>query len=224
MSHPRFGTPLSQPKTKPTPGLQVTKHSIESTQNFWTKQARRSPWKSITSAWRRQKKSQAGSTFARHRFRARPIPPTLVYASERTTKDSEAFEFMDTLTIQERSEIMSRVRSKNTRPEVRVRSVFHRMGYRFRLHPKLPGRPDFVLPRHGVVVFVHGCFWHRHRGCPNTRTPKSRIDFWKVKFDGNVKRDKAARKLLRSQGWRVMILWECEKEIERKIRKFMGGR
>lgn len=106
---------------------------------------------------------------------------------------------------------MSRIRSKDTRPEKLVRSVLHRMGYRFRLHVKdLPGKPDVVLPRHRTVIFVHGCFWHRHSGCKYAYVPKSRVEFWNRKFEQNVKSDGKALHELHELGWRVITLWECE--------------
>ena len=118
---------------------------------------------------------------------------------------------MDTLSPSQRSQVMGRVRSKDTRPELAVRSLLHGMGYRFRLHStELPGKPDIVLPRHQVAIFVHGCFWHRHPGCRANRTPKSRLAFWRAKFSANVKRDRAARQALRRHGWRVLVVWECE--------------
>lgn len=106
---------------------------------------------------------------------------------------------------------MGLVKSTNTRPEIAVRSLLHRLGFRFRIRKKgLPGKPDIVLARWKVVILVHGCFWHRHRGCANTRTPKTRVEFWKRKFDGNVKRDKEVRRKLKALGWRVIVVWECE--------------
>jgi DNA mismatch endonuclease (patch repair protein) len=118
---------------------------------------------------------------------------------------------MDRLTKAERSWNMSRIRGRDTSPERAVRSILHRLGYRFRLHSrKLPGRPDVVLPRYKTVVFVHGCFWHRHSGCPFAYTPKSRIEFWSQKFAANVERDRLASKQLRALGWRVLVVWECE--------------
>lgn len=118
---------------------------------------------------------------------------------------------MDTLSKRERSELMSRVRSKDTRPELIVRRLVHAMGYRYRLHvPGVPGRPDLVFRRLGKVILIHGCFWHRHRGCPSTRTPKSRIAFWTAKFDANVRRDQIVRRQLRREGWKTLIIWECE--------------
>ncbi|HUY35253.1 MAG TPA: very short patch repair endonuclease [Pirellulales bacterium] len=133
---------------------------------------------------------------------------------------------MDTLTHERRSEIMGRVRSKNTRPELAVRRLLHRMGYRFRLHrANLPGKPDIVLSRLDVVVFVNGCFWHRHTGCPSTRMPKSRLAFWREKFASNVRRDRKARRDLRRAGWRVLVVWECqvgnEERLSRRIRSFL---
>lgn len=117
----------------------------------------------------------------------------------------------DTFTVRERSWIMSRVRGKDTSPERAVRSMIHRMGYRFRLHRKnLPGKPDIVLPRHRCVVFVHGCFWHRHKGCKRASTPQSNVAYWEKKFRRNVERDRQRRHDLRKLGWRVVVVWECE--------------
>ncbi len=111
---------------------------------------------------------------------------------------------------------MSRIRGKDTTPEKLVRSMLHRMGYRFRLHGKgLPGRPDIVLRKHKVVVFVHGCFWHRHRDCKNCTTPTNNRKFWLMKLDGNASRDKRHRAALRKLGWRVVVVWECETEKTR---------
>jgi DNA mismatch endonuclease (patch repair protein) len=106
---------------------------------------------------------------------------------------------------------MSRIRSRDTVPELQVRSALHRAGYRFRLHRKdLPGRPDIVLPKHSTVVFVHGCFWHRHPGCRFAYLPKSRVAFWRKKFNDNVERDRRNRRDLRRRGWRVITIWECQ--------------
>jgi DNA mismatch endonuclease, patch repair protein len=118
---------------------------------------------------------------------------------------------MDTLTPERRSWNMSRIRGKNTRPELTVRSLLHRMGYRFRLHnTTLPGKPDIVLPRYKTVVFVHGCFWHRHPGCRYAYTPKTRLQFWQRKFDSNVRRDQQAARQLTERGWNQLTLWECQ--------------
>ena len=106
---------------------------------------------------------------------------------------------------------MSRIRSRDTGPELLVRSALHRAGYRFRLHSKdLPGRPDIVLPKYHTVVFVHGCFWHRHKGCRFAYTPKSRVAFWNNKFRGNIERDRRTSTALRKLGWRVVTVWECQ--------------
>lgn len=117
----------------------------------------------------------------------------------------------DFLTPSERSAMMSRIRSRNTKPEITVRSVLHRMGYRFRLHSaSLPGHPDIVLPKYHTVILVHGCFWHHHAGCRFAYTPKSRRAFWQAKFATNRSRDRDTVRALRSQGWHVLIIWECD--------------
>lgn len=117
----------------------------------------------------------------------------------------------DFLTVKERSVRMSRIRSRDTKPEVALRRSLHRLGLRFRLGGTgLPGRPDIVLPRHRTVVFVHGCFWHRHRGCRVATTPKSNTQFWEEKFAGNVERDKRVIGELEARGWKVVVAWECE--------------
>lgn len=118
---------------------------------------------------------------------------------------------MDHLDPQRRSDNMSKVRGRDTKPEVRVRQIAHRMGLRFRLHRKdLPGKPDLVLPRHRLAVFVHGCFWHRHAGCSRASMPSTRREFWEAKFDANVARDARQQAELTSAGWRVLVVWECE--------------
>ena len=118
---------------------------------------------------------------------------------------------MDTLSSEKRSWNMSRIRGANTKPEFAVRSMLHRMGYRFRIANRtLPGKPDIVLPKYSAVIFVHGCFWHRHQGCKYAYTPKSRSDFWGQKFEGNVMRDKNNLSLLRKAGWLPIVVWECE--------------
>jgi len=114
---------------------------------------------------------------------------------------------------------MSRIRGSDTRPEVAVRSMLHRLGLRFRLHRKdLPGKPDIVLPGRQTVIFVHGCFWHRHSGCRYAYKPKSREVFWREKFSQNVERDRRNQHALRSAGWRVVIVWECELREPEKLR------
>lgn len=106
---------------------------------------------------------------------------------------------------------MSCIRSKDTKPEKIVRSLLHRTGYRFRLHVKnLRGTPDIVLPKYKTVIFVHGCFWHRHPKCKFAYRPKSRVVFWEKKLSGNVVRDKKTQKALSRFGWQVIVVWECE--------------
>ena len=118
---------------------------------------------------------------------------------------------MDTFTKDERSNIMRKVRSRNTLPELAVRSLLHRMGYRFRLHRRdLPGAPDIVLPKYKTVVFVHGCFWHRHKGCNRASMPTSRLEYWVPKFTKTKQRDRDNPKALKRLGWRVVVVWECQ--------------
>lgn len=116
---------------------------------------------------------------------------------------------------------MSRIRSGNTKPELLVRSLLHRMGYRFRLHRKdLPGKPDIVLPKHKAVIFIHGCFWHHHDGCKYAYIPKTRQEFWRAKFKSNVERDKKVKKQLKEKNWRILVIWECElSNIESTIKR-----
>ena len=112
---------------------------------------------------------------------------------------------------EQRSRNMSAIKSKNTKPEIKVRKVLHSMGYRFRLHRKdLPGSPDIVLPKYKTVIFVHGCFWHRHENCKYASTPKTRQEFWEAKFRENINRDKLNQENLSSNGWKIIIVWECE--------------
>lgn len=130
---------------------------------------------------------------------------------------------MDTLTAEERSEVMSRVAGKNTRPELAVRRAAYALGYRYRLHRRdLPGCPDLTLAPLKKVIFVHGCFWHRHPGCPRTRTPKSNTDFWVKKFDQNVKRDRQSSASLHKAGWKVLTVWECQTEDELSLRRLLS--
>lgn len=124
---------------------------------------------------------------------------------------------------------MSRVRSKDTQPELFVRRLVHGMGYRFRLHAKdLPGKPDLVLRKHSCVIFVHGCFWHRHsKACPLTRLPKSRIGFWEDKLEQNRRRDAKTRRALRREGWRVLVVWECQLKshvLPKRVFEFIEGK
>jgi DNA mismatch endonuclease (patch repair protein) len=106
---------------------------------------------------------------------------------------------------------MARVGQKNTKPEMIARRALHRLGFRFRLHRSdLPGSPDIVLPKYRTAIFVHGCFWHRHPGCRKATTPKTRREFWVRKFEQNVSRDRRNENDLRSAGWEVLTVWECE--------------
>lgn len=127
---------------------------------------------------------------------------------------------MDTLTTEQRSALMARVRASDTKPEMIVRRMIHALGYRFRLHKRdLPGTPDIVLPRLGKIVLVHGCFWHRHRGCALAREPRSNKKYWAPKLDGNARRDQKNARLLRRDGWRLMTVWECQTRSPAKLEK-----
>ena len=112
---------------------------------------------------------------------------------------------------EQRARNMSAIKSMNTKPEIKVRKVLHSMGYRFRLHRKdLPDSPDIVLPKYKTVIFVHGCFWHRHENCKYASTPKTRQEFWEAKFRDNINRDKLNQENLSSKGWKIIVVWECE--------------
>ena len=118
---------------------------------------------------------------------------------------------------------MSRVRQKNTDPELAVRRCLHLLGYRFRLHRRdLPGTPDIVLPKYRTVIFVHGCFWHRHPGCNKTTMPKTRVDFWSRKFQANTERDARKEQALRAIGWRPCVIWECETKDTKKLKSLLS--
>ena len=127
----------------------------------------------------------------------------------------------DRISPAKRSEIMRTVKSRNTFPERRVRSVAHRLGLRFRLHRRdLPGSPDLVFPKRMTALFVHGCFWHRHENCRRATTPKTNTEYWCRKFSGNVKRDKENRRELEGGGWKVLVIWECETKTCESIETF----
>ncbi len=118
---------------------------------------------------------------------------------------------MDILAPEQRSRLMSRIRGKDTRPELRVRQVTYALGFRFRLHRRdLPGSPDLVFASRRKAIFVHGCYWHRHAGCRYAYSPKSNAEFWQAKFAANVARDQIATNALRELGWQVLVIWECE--------------
>lgn len=135
----------------------------------------------------------------------------------------------DTLDPQQRRARMALVRAKNTKPEMLVRRLVHGLGYRYRLHRRdLPGTPDLVFPGCSKVIFVHGCFWHRHKDCALARLPKSRGEFWLPKLDGNAKRDTRNMRTLRQLGWGVMTIWECQlrdtARLTSRIRRFLDAK
>lgn len=135
----------------------------------------------------------------------------------------------DRLSKARRSWNMSRIRSKDTKPELAVRSIVHSLGYRYGLHSRhLPGKPDMVLTRLASVIFVHGCFWHRHPGCKFSYSPKTRRRFWKQKFTTNVERDRLRIAVLKSLGWHVTVVWECEvrqlSRLRSRLQRILGGR
>ena len=132
----------------------------------------------------------------------------------------------DVFSKEKRSWIMSRGRGRDTKPEILVRSFVHRMGFRFRIHRRdLPGNPDIVLPRHGKVIFVHGCFWHGHKRCQRSKRPTTNKGFWNKKLDENIERDKRFQRKLRLMGWKVLVLWQCEvrkpEKMLRKLERFL---
>ena len=125
---------------------------------------------------------------------------------------------MDNLTKKKRSWNMSRIKSKDTKPEMVIRTKLHKAGYRFRLHVKgLPGKPDIVLPKYSSIIFVNGCFWHRHKGCKYAYKPKTRVNFWEEKLNRNIKRQKEVVNQLKKLGWKVFTIWECETKNEKKV-------
>lgn len=127
---------------------------------------------------------------------------------------------MDTLTPAARSERMSRVRAKDTKPELTVRRLLYGLGYRYRLHGRsLPGRPDIIFASRRKVVFIHGCFWHRHPGCAKATSPKANAEFWRAKFRANQKRDRRVERDLIASGWGVVTVWECELKAPGRLEK-----
>lgn len=124
----------------------------------------------------------------------------------------------DVVDSAQRSRMMARIGPRDTAPEIAVRRLAHRLGYRFRLYRKdLPGRPDLVFPQHRLAVFVHGCFWHRHKGCRNSTMPKTRTEFWSAKFASTIDRDRRSINALETLGWRTLVIWECETETEGRV-------
>ena len=133
---------------------------------------------------------------------------------------------MDTISTQRRSENMRRIGSRDTKPEIIIRSLLHRLGYRFRLHRKgLPGRPDIVFPSLRKVIFVHGCFWHQHRSCIDGRLPKSSTSYWVPKLLGNKQRDRSNRRALTRLGWSILVVWDCQTadlgRLKKNLAKFL---
>lgn len=121
----------------------------------------------------------------------------------------------DRISAEHRSWNMSRIRGKDTKPEIVLRSLMHRAGFRYRLHDKrLPGKPDLVLPKYKTAIFVNGCYWHRHQGCPKATTPKTNTAFWTKKFEGTIERDARKESELIARGWRVITVWECALETD----------
>ena len=134
----------------------------------------------------------------------------------------------DRFSPEKRSQIMSRVKGRNTSPERTVRSWLHRLGYRFRLHhKKLPGHPDIVLPKYRAVIFVHGCFWHGHQGCSRSKRPATNREFWDKKIDATIQRDREVQQRLHAMNWRVLVIWQCEIKngdmITARLRDFIEG-
>ncbi len=131
---------------------------------------------------------------------------------------------MDIWTKEKRSEVMSRIRSKNTKPEKILRSLLHKQGYRFRIHRKdLPGKPDIIFPSKKIAIYVHGCFWHFHNDCPEGKIPKTNSQFWELKFDKNIKRDKKHLREMHRNKWKTLVVWECqiEKRPEHILKKII---
>jgi DNA mismatch endonuclease (patch repair protein) len=127
---------------------------------------------------------------------------------------------VDVFTPEKRSDVMSRIKGRNTIPELRVRSLLHSLGFRFRLHlPNLPGRPDIALPKYKTVVMVHGCFWHQHQGCKDGRPPRSNNSFWVPKLERNRARDASVTSSLKKLGFKVVVVWECELSRERTLKR-----
>ena len=134
----------------------------------------------------------------------------------------------DVFTPDQRAALMSRIRGRDTKPEMVVRRLVHALGFRYRLHRRdLPGSPDLVFRGRHKVIFVHGCFWHRHPGCKLAAVPKTGEDFWQRKFEQNVQRDRTVVELLKKNGWEVLIVWECETRkpegLPEKVMEFLSG-
>lgn len=123
----------------------------------------------------------------------------------------------------ERRRLMAKIKATDTKPEMLVRREAHRLGFRYRLHVQgLPGTPDLVFPRLKKTIFVHGCFWHRHPGCARTTTPKAHGEYWRKKFDDNVRRDESSQAALEALGWQVLVIWECQSKIREDLSDLVG--
>lgn len=128
----------------------------------------------------------------------------------------------DALSKEERSRVMAKIKSRDTKPEKKVRSLLFSLGFRFRLCQKnLPGKPDIVLKKYRTVIFVHGCFWHGHENCKNARIPKSNVEFWKNKIERNKQRFAEVSRQLQEQGWKVVVIWECETKDMKKLKMIL---
>lgn len=133
----------------------------------------------------------------------------------------ERSKMMDNISTAERSAVMAKVRSKNTNPEVYFRKLLFKHGYRYSLHPdSVPGHPDIWLRKYHTAIFIHGCFWHRHLGCSLTRTPKSNVDFWEIKFKKNIERDERTRESLAHKNIKCLVVWECTIKRMKKDQSF----
>ncbi len=151
------------------------------------------------------------------------MPPTKETSIQQTYQPSP----LDTLTPEKRSERMRRVRGRDTKVESRVRNILKSLSLRYRLqYTKLPGKPDFAFPGKRKVIWVHGCFWHRHGRCALARLPKGRREFWVPKLEGNRRRDLDNQRKARELGWKTLVIWECELRapdlVEQKLRSFLG--
>ncbi|QFY43522.1 DNA mismatch endonuclease Vsr [Candidatus Methylospira mobilis] len=131
---------------------------------------------------------------------------------------------VDSFSPEKRSEIMGCIKGKNTTPELRVRKLLYQLGYRFRLHRKdLPGKPDIVLPKYRLCIFVNGCFWHQHPGCPRATIPASNVEFWRKKLQRTRERDLQNITELTNLGWRILLLWECETKDSSRLQSLLDG-
>jgi DNA mismatch endonuclease (patch repair protein) len=161
-------------------------------------------------SWASSKRSAVSSTHGYWRPSVE-LPPSRAMGIEHAVAARHIGRMAEAIDSRRRSALMGRVRRKHTEPELAVRRAAHALGYRFRLHrANLPGTPDLVFPKHRIALQVHGCFWHRHQGCPRCTSPKTRADFWIAKFEANVARDRRNATELEKLGWKLAVIWECE--------------